>query len=265
MSILITGGNGYIARSLERGLDRGDITTISREDFDLTSKRETELWFKDKNFDTVIHTAVKGGSRLTPETDEITYQNLSMFYNILDCKNSYKRLIHFGSGAEQYSPSSPYGISKRVIDDILKLYKQYANLRIYGVFDENELGTRFIKANILNYINKNPIEIHKDKYMDFFHMDDLVTVVKLFLGGQLISEDKAVDCTYNIKYKLSDISALINNLDTYKVDININDSDGLDSPYISNYNFKFNCKLKGIEKGIYETYLALKNSECIIK
>ena len=64
MKILITGGNGYIAKSLVKELGEYNITTISRKDFDLCDSIATNNWFKDKEFDIVIHTAVRGGSRL---------------------------------------------------------------------------------------------------------------------------------------------------------------------------------------------------------
>ena len=42
MKILITGGNGYIARSIYSILhNKYDITTIGRKDFDLTDWKQT--------------------------------------------------------------------------------------------------------------------------------------------------------------------------------------------------------------------------------
>ena len=38
-----------------------------------------------------------------------------MYYNLLQNRNRFARLIHFGSGAEKYLPSTPYGYSKKVI------------------------------------------------------------------------------------------------------------------------------------------------------
>jgi hypothetical protein len=40
----------------------------------------------------------------------------------------------------------------------------------------------FIKANILRYIKKEPIQIHENKCMDFFYMEDLISVVKYYIG-----------------------------------------------------------------------------------
>jgi hypothetical protein len=50
--ILITGGNGYIARSLYNALKEDyEISLITRKDFDLTSFEATNKFFDGKSFD----------------------------------------------------------------------------------------------------------------------------------------------------------------------------------------------------------------------
>ena len=49
MNILITGGNGYIAKSLLSNLD--NTISITRKDFDLTDREATNKWFCNKYFD----------------------------------------------------------------------------------------------------------------------------------------------------------------------------------------------------------------------
>ena len=100
MRILITGGKGYIAKSLYNNLkDKYEITTISRDDFDLTDMLATNQFFKNKYFDVVIHCAVIGGSRLKKDGWDVLDKNLIMYYNLLQFRRHYTRLIHFGSGA----------------------------------------------------------------------------------------------------------------------------------------------------------------------
>jgi nucleoside-diphosphate-sugar epimerase len=84
MKILITGSNGYIAKSLYKEFKKNhEITLISRSDFDLCDYIEVDRFFEGKFFDVVIHTAVKGGSRLLVETwDNLDY-NLIMYYNLV--------------------------------------------------------------------------------------------------------------------------------------------------------------------------------------
>lgn len=255
MKILITGGNGYIAQSLEKGLSSFpyDITCVTREDFDLTDKEVTDEWFADKHFDVVIHTAIKGGSRLKPDIGEVFYQNLQMFYNLYYNKSHFNKLIQFGSGAELGQPTTPYGLSKKIIKDICNIEDNFYNIRIFAVFGENELDTRFIKSNIKRYINKESIIIHQNKYMDFFYMEDLVSLVKYYIKESHLP--KIAECSYNEKYTLLDIANIINNLSDYKVPIEQLDFKIGDS-YIS--TTIPNLQLIGLEQGIKEVYNKLK-------
>lgn len=236
--ILITGGDGYIAKSLYSSLRESyDITTVSRSDFDLSSREETDSYFRNKYFDVVIHTAIKGGSRLQSDPIDITYYNLSMFYNLLNNRDCYTKLINIGSGAEEGLPITPYGLSKSVISRIVDSELYFFNIRVYAVFDENELNTRFIKANILRYINKEPMVIEQDKYMDFYYMKDLITVVDYYIRKNPKCEvcPKLFNCSYKYHFTLKEIAAIINNLDDHSVDIVLNNP-VLGDPYIGSYS-----------------------------
>jgi len=255
MKILITGGNGYIAKSLHSVLkDKYNVTFITRQDFDLTDSFETLKYFSNKYFDVVIHCAVSGGSRLKQETWSDMDSNLKMYYNLLNCKDKFNKLIHFGSGAETNSPESPYGLSKRVIAKSMLEQDNFHNIKIFGVFDENELDTRFIKGNIKRYINKEPILIHQDKHMDFFYMKDLISLVDYYINNDNLP--KQIDCSYVGLYKLSKIADMINNLDDYKVDVII-ENKGMTLSYYGVANVLID--FIGLKEGIKEVYNKLKN------
>ena len=258
MKILITGGNGYIATSLY-SMDiafEDNITAITRKDFDLTDRHATNKWFEGKHFDVVIHTAVKGGSRLLVDGGNIFYENIQMFYNLLNNKHCFSKLIHFGSGAELNMPSDPYGLSKNIISRIIDNEDNFYNIRIYGVFDENELDTRFIKSNIKRYINKESMEIHQNKLMDFFYMEDLKKLVKHYIKETHLP--KHIDCSYGDNNSLLDIAYIINSLSDYQVDIKVGEDKGKD--YVGDWN-PLNIKWKGLEQGIKETYKKLLNGK----
>jgi len=255
MNILITGGNGYIAKSLSKSLDNS--ISITRKDFDLTDRHATDKWFDGKYFDVVIHTAVKGGSRLLVDGGNIFYENIQMFYNLLNNKHCFGKLINFGSGAELGIPNNPYGLSKNIISRIIDNEDNFYNIRIYGVFDENELDTRFIKSNIKRYINKEPIEIHQNKLMDFFYMKDLIKLVEYY-----IREDwppKNIDCSYADHYTLVDIANIINNLSTYKVEVKVGKEEGKE--YVGISSIQEGRNYKGLEQGIKETYKKILNEK----
>ena len=255
IKILITGGNGYIAKSLYNSLkDKYDITSITRQDFDLTDSKATGLWFKDKYFDIIIHTAVVGGSRLKPEDSSIMDQNLQMYYNLLTYKNHYKKFIHFGSGAEIHL-DTPYGWSKNVIHKSILEKDNFYNIRIFGVFDENEIDTRFIKSNIKRYINKEAIQIFEDKMMDFIYMPDLISIVDHYINVNDLPKD--IDCIYpGMKSYLYDIAEIINKLDEYEVPI-------LTGKTVSHYigYLPIDIEYIGLKNGIQLVYEKLRKNE----
>ena len=253
--ILITGGNGYIAKSLYNTLkNKYDVISITRQDFDLTDQFETSKYFSNKYFDVVIHCAVSGGSRLKQETWRDMDDNLKMYYNLLNCKNKFGKLIHFGSGAETNAPETPYGISKRIIANSISEIDNFYNIKIFALFDENELDTRFIKGNIKQYINKESMIIHQDKYMDFFYMKDLISLIDHYINNDNLP--KQIDCSYTGLYKLSEIANMINDLDEHKVDIQIKE-EGMTMSYYGIANVLI--EYIGLKQGIKETYNKLKN------
>ena len=236
--ILITGGSGYIARSLYNSLkDSYEITTLTRNNFDLKHFKVLDSYLKHKYFDIVIHCAVNGGSRLKEDITSDMDNNLQMYYNLFNCKDRFGKLIHFGSGAEITQPESPYGLSKRVIAKSILEQENFYNIRIFAVFDENELDTRFIKGNIKRYINKEPIIIHQDKFMDFFYMKDLVSLVDYYIQSE--NPPKEIDCSYSESKTLFDIANMINNLDTHKVHITFNQNE-VGEKYCGNSNILLN-------------------------
>ena len=257
MNILITGGNGYIAKSLYNAYkDTYDVTSITRQDFDLTDGEATIQWFRDKHYDVVIHCAVTGGSRLKGDTFKVMDKNLCMYYNLLQCQSHYDKFIQFGSGAELLQIDAPYGLSKHVIWQSMLEKNNFYNIRIFGIFDENEWDTRFIKTCIKKYINKEPMLV-QDKKMSFFYMKDLIALVDYHIQTSSSSLLKESNCAYVDSTSLLDIANFINELDDYKVPIYVDTQIGKD--YESNYNAPYGLKYIGLKQGIIETYNKLKN------
>ena len=264
-SILITGGNGYIAQSIFKALNhKYDITLLTKADCDLFNQEQVNYSrFFDKHYDVLIHTAVVGGSRLKPDSTEIMDQNLQMYYNLLNKSRFYSKFIHFGSGAEIIdTPHYYYGLSKKIIAESIKNKPNFYNLRIYGVFDENEADTRFIKSNILRYIKHEPMEVYFNKQMDFIYMPDLIKLVEYYIDNEDL--EKEVDCVYGntVSPYLNTITKTINNLDEYKVEINFG----------AEYSPSYGCNEGsvyatdildfwiGLEEGIKQVYKKLKHA-----
>lgn len=255
LNILITGGNGYVAKSIQAALGaKYNITAITRQDFDLTNYDATCKFLDGKYYDAVIHTAVVGGNRLKEDEDTVIKQNLDMYYNLINNKEHFGRFISFGSGAELGWPTSPYGYSKRIIAESMMKRDYCLNLRIFAVFDENELDRRFIKSNLLRYINREDMVVHQNKLMDFFYMEDLMTLVDYHLQTDEWLYN-TIDCRYTKSHTLVEIAQIINQLDKYRVNINVLQESG--EPYVGNY-VGLQIPLIGLERGIRNVYNKIK-------
>lgn len=254
MKVLVTGANGYIGKTIVQNLKAEyEITGITRQEVDLSNANQVIEYFKNKYFDVVIHCAVIGGSRLKKDDWSASDYNLLMYYNLLNCRSSYHKLIHFGSGAELAAKETPYGHSKAVINRSILNQPHFYNIRIFAVFDENELSTRFIKSSLINYINKKPIVIHNNKSMDFFYMKDLISLVKYYIDNDDLP--KQIDCSYEESKHLLYIATFINSLSNHSVDIKIQ-SPEIHNGYIGQYT-KLPIKYIGLDKAISEVYKKL--------
>lgn len=258
MRILVTGKNGYVGSSLLSKLDSlFDFTYpnfyvgVGRDDFDLTDRKSTtDFLSKYGYFDVIIHTAICGGSRLKKDGNDVLVNNLQMFYNLMANTHRFGQLISLGSGAELNFPSDPYGLSKAIIADTISSHSKLNNIRIFGVFDENEWDTRFIKTCLKNYKNKIPMIIHQNKLFDFIYMDDLATIIKHIILNPNI---KVVDACYKESYTLKEIAEYINTRNNHYCEI-IVENKKLGSPYTGNYKNISKLDLIGLKQGINKVY-----------
>jgi nucleoside-diphosphate-sugar epimerase len=225
-----------------------------------------ENFFNDKNFDLVINCATSGGNRLQQDDSNWVYENCLMVNNLLKNENKFKKIIHFGSGAEldrtqningddlfQRFPTDPYGLSKSMIAKSFFYHSKFYNLRIYNVFNENELTTRMIRGNILKYLSGDDIEIHQNKYMDFFHIDDLAKVIEFYLSKSNLP--KVIDCCYEKKHTLTDVANFINNLSDKKSKILLYDKN-MGLSYCGSFRTikSLNIKVSNLHDSIQKVY-----------
>ena len=276
IKILITGGNGFIARNLSKILsNQYKVETVSRQDLDLTDYESTKKFFSDKQYDLVIHTAVEGGRRTKPDTEEMFYKNILMTYNLLSNKHCFDKIITFGSGAEldrrfdingdskDRYPIDYYGMSKSVINKLCLIEDKMYNFRIFNCFGTDENSDRLIRGNIEKKINGLPMTLFSNRLMDFFYIDDLAKMINQFLIDYT-RFPKTIDCVYEKSFRLKDILNMINELDDNKVeivsmnDIPVNTINSKDSDYIGTY-FDIGINFIGLQKSIKIIYNSIRN------
>jgi UDP-glucose 4-epimerase len=271
MNILITGGNGFIAKELVDFFKRdneNNVIALNRNELPILDKRKVDEWFVwNKNkIDVVIHTAVRGGSRLKKDKFDVFYDNINMFLNILYNVEKYNLLLfNFTSGAEnlgQFDINGLYGSSKKIISNIIdSVDKNIINLKIYNCFGKYGKDTRFIEGNIKNYINNKDIIIHQDRLFDFIYSEDLYKIIRYYIekykDGDVITQK--IDCIYRDLIRLSDVANIINNLDSKKVPIII-ENDEMSDPYVGSkvWNNLDKIEIIGLNDGVKKVYEYLR-------
>lgn len=272
MNILVTGGNGFIGRSLRSStlMVKHKIIFTSRKQLDVSNKDALVQFIRENNINIIIHTAIKGH----PGSDSVytLAENLTADLNILQMNRLVNRIIIFGSGIEYAdnhnisnvseddlsftkSPTSYYALGKYTISRAAECIDNVYNLRLFGCFGPLENNNRFIKNSINRVFDSQSISIQKDRYFDFFYIDDLFKLIEYYINND--SRCKQINCVYEEKHKLSDVANIIKT-ELAKKDpiILIHDKTGLDKSYTSesnNINFLGNkIKLKGLEQGIKE-------------
>jgi GDP-L-fucose synthase len=217
MRILITGGSGFIgSRLVESISEKYEIEAPTHQELDLTSRFDVDYFFESKKFDLVIHCAIQGGKSHIKDDSSVFYNNVNMFANIIRNKRSFSHMINFTSGYElennkdlfESFPDNYYGLSKNIISRICSQHETVTNLRLFGLFGENEYAGRFVKKSINNSLLNLPIEIYQDIFWDFLYIDDLVLCVSQILEDPK-KYPKSFDLVYTDKIRFSDVADLI--------------------------------------------------------
>ena len=258
MKILITGGGGYLGRTLTGELSKNhQVTSINRSHLNLIDFEQVKKYISFKDFDYIIHTASKGGRRDEADNALNYFHNMKMFLNL---SHFQIPMFIFGSGAEFKLNKSFYGQFKFDVCNIIQNTPHVYQLRLWGCFGNYEEPQRFIKNNITKYISGSPITIHNDIKMDFFYDKDITTILEGYFNGEITYQ--FLNLCYNQTYKLSEIADKINKLSQHHTSpIDIMEVGGED------YYCKFNklptsieSKLLGLDKGIKQLYDSIKKN-----
>ena len=204
LKMLITGGDGFIAKSLSE-ISYSDLSVISanRRMLDLADSEKVSTYLKRNNFDIIIHTATYDAapSFSTKNPTKVLENNLRMFFNIVRCKDHFGKMIYFGSGAEfskahwkpkmkedyfdRHIPHDQYGLSKYIMSKYTQISENIYNLRLFGLFGKyDDWRYRFIPNICCQAALNIPITIHRNNIYDFLFIDDLLKIIEWFIHHQ---------------------------------------------------------------------------------
>jgi len=264
MKVLFTGHRGFLGREIIPEINKS--VEIFCYQGDLRDYSQLSQFVADQKVERVIHAAVRGGRRNRIDTHLDLVENLVSSMNVLKLQLP---TISFCSGKiygwqnsienksendfDGIIPQDFYGQFKYIFRNLTVNEENIKLLRFFNVFGISESNERFMKANIARYAKKEKMIIHQDFIMDFFYVKDSVPIISDWLNGLEIP--KETNLVYSQKRKLSEICSIINELDTHKVDICIEDKNLGKDYYGNGQNFsKLGYKAAGLEAGIRIMY-----------
>ena len=270
-TIFVTGSRGFIGRNVVEFFKNSyNILAPSHDELNLLSQENVDKFFRENKIDYVIHCANIGGNRKAEDGPEVVERNLRMFFNLSKNKKHFKKMIHFGSGAE-YSkdvmppmvkesdfdkaiPQDYYGFSKYIISKYIENTDNIYCLRLFGVFGPYEdYAYKFISNSILKNILQMPIKIMQNVYFDWLYVEDLMNLISHFLINNPCNH--VYNVTTGKTTDLISIAKIINNLSDFKSEIIIV-NEGLNKEYSGNNqllmdelkNYEFMDMEKSIKK-----------------
>ena len=199
MKIVIFGGTGFIGKNLLEQLGNNYlIIAPPHREVDLQSEDDVQSFFRKQRAEVVINCALDGGERTDTNPQDMFYQNLRIFFNLIKSKPFFKKLIHFGSGLEyardrnikkvtedefdKKIPTDIRGFYKYICSKYIENMEGIVNLQIFGLYGKYEdYKLRFISNAICRKILGLPITINQDVYFDYVYINDLVKIVNYFI------------------------------------------------------------------------------------
>jgi len=218
MNIFITGSKGFLGGQLAQHFKDLGHTVYHpyREELELCDVDAVNQFFAGHEIDVVIHCAVAGRNNMMAQDKDVSGEIVNMFRNIYANRSRYKRLINVASGYEydhtlavdlvdenqilEVLPMASYGMGKNYVSRVVHETEGFYNLRLFGMFHQNESAIRFFKKL---RTGTGTFTIDEDREFDFVYLEDILPMFELAVEGKLNHKD--INLVYKQKYRMSEL------------------------------------------------------------
>ena len=244
--ILLTGGSGFIGRNIKESYlaEQYEIIAPTHKELPLDDTQAVDDFFKHREFDVILHTAVKPGHRNAKDLSNLLSTNLRIFENLERNKHKYGKFINFGSGAIYDVAQNNAGVTeqdiyknmgkddhsfcKYVVHKQIDSLENFYDLNIFGIFGKYEdYAIRFISNAVCKAIFGLPITLRQNRRFSYLDVNDLPPILEWFIENQ--PKYKSYNIVPNNFVELKTIADLVNEISDKNLEIKIaNEGFGLD-------------------------------------
>lgn len=223
MNIVITGASGFVGTELCKTLKEKGHTIL--DTYSLDTKKISEFSL-NSDADAVVHLAAKANVRLSIKEPEPYWDiNVKQSKEIFkQCYDNNVRCIYASSSSAAHWYLSPYGTTKRVMEEIA--YPGQIGLRFTTVFGEHPR-----KGMLWDYILNGTVQYATTHKRDFIYVKDVVNAILLLLEKESlenvppvlnVSSNQAIDIPELLKY--ADYDVPLNPGDDCEAQTNVSDN-----------------------------------------
>jgi UDP-glucose 4-epimerase len=261
MTILVTGGSGFIGRNLVEQLATShEILAPSHAELDLIDSDAVARYLRKHPVEAIVHAATKPGHRNAKDATGLLFANTRMFINLGRWLRPSQKLIFLSTGAaydsrhyvpkmgedyfDVHVPVDDTGYSKYLCAKYVELFPNAVELRPFGVFGKYEdWEIRFISNAICKTLYDLPITIKRNRRMDYVYVDDLVAVIARLLTAW--PAESAFNVTGDSSYELAELAERVRTVSGKDLPITIAAA-GMDSEY-SGSNQRLRTEIPNLE------------------